>query len=1139
MIAAVIEASVRHRGIVATLALLLAVLGVAAWRALPVDAIPDLSDTQVIVVADHPGQSPEVVDQQVTWPLSSALLAVPRAETVRGFSFFGVSMVYVLFDDGTDPYWARARVSETLDAATARLPEDVRPRLGPDATGVGWVYQYVLLDAPEHARALRAALDADGDGEVSPDEQPPPQVATEVGRQEICTHTLLGLCVRSTLEGGQALATYDPARLQGWLGDDLDLDTLLAAFDRSGDDRLDGPELASALAFRGLDLARLRTLQDDYLRDDLASLQGVAEIASVGGFERQIQVEVDPERLRAFDLDLADVRRAVSRSQGATGGRVLELAETEHMVRAEDWITDPRDLLHAPLGLDPETHTALRLGQVARVVEGPASRRGLTDWNGRGDVVSGIVVQRTDADARAVIARVRDRLAVLSQGLPPGVHLATAYDRAPLIDRATRSLTDKLLAELALVALVLGLFLLHLRSTLVPLVTLPLAVGATFVGMAALGLRADIMSLGGIAIALGVMVDAAVVLVENVHKRAEKVPDEPAEARVIAACREVGPAIFTSLLLVTVSFVPVFALSDAEGRLFGPLAWTKTLSMAAAAVLAITVVPALLVPVARGRFRAEADHPVTRVLIRTYRPLLTWALGRPRTVLLGAAVLSATALWPLGRLGTEFMPPLAEGDLLYMPTTPPGLSITRARELLQQTDRLIAAHPQVDTVLGKAGRAQTATDPAPLSMFETVVQLTDRSTWPPGKRTEDVVAELDRLVQVPGLTNAWTQPIRARLDMLSTGIRTDVGIKLLGDDLDVLARLAERIEAEVSTLPGTGSVYGERVTGGHYVDVSVDRAGAARYGLDVAAVHDVVRTAVGGAVVARTIQGPSTVDVVVRFPPERRHDLDALRRLPLRSPLGHTVPLGQVATVSLASGPPGIKREDARRTSWVFVDLTTSDLGRWVDRAQRHLAQTVALPPGVTLAWSGQFQSLQRARSRLAWIVPATFVLILLLLQVHFRRVAPAVMVLAGTILFAPLGGLWAIWLAGHAVSVATIVGFLALAGLAAETGVVMWVYLDAALAEARAAGPLDPHRLEEAAMAGAVDRVRPKIMTVATTLLGLVPILLGHEAGAAITQRIAWPMVGGLASSALLTLIVLPVAWLLWRRRELASAAR
>jgi len=1108
VIRAVIEWSVNNRLFVVLVALLALVLGAWAFRQTPVDAIPDLSDVQVIVQTDLPGQSPEVVDDQVTFPLSSALLATPGARDVRGYSFFGFSLVYVIFEDGTDLYDARSRVLEGLSTLQGRLPEGTSPVLGPDATGVGWVFQYALADLSPHARVLRDQLDRDEDGTVSEAEAARTWGSPEL--EQTFTETPLSL---------KGVSASDAAR------------ALLDSFDRDRTGALEPPELRQAANSRGVPLHRLRTLQDTVLRYELASLDGVAEVASLGGHVRQYQVEADPERMRAFGVTLAQVRQAISRSNLDVGGRVLEMGETEYMVRGQGYVRDLSDLEQIPVAASVDAHAPVLLSQVAHVHEGPAGRRGLADLNGEGEVVSGIVVMRAGGNARQVIERVKERLHELGPSLPPGVDVRISYDRSGLIDRAVSSLLWTLGEEMLIVALVCALFLLHARSALVAIVVLPLGVLLSFVVMLGMGLVANIMSLGGIAIAIGVMVDASVVLVENVHKHRERDPDGSQVEVVKRAAVEVGPALFASLLVVTVSFLPVFALQQQEGRLFGPLAATKTLAMAFAALLAVTVIPALAVYLVRGRVRPESRNWLSRGLIAVYEPVIRGVVRAPALVVLGGLLLAGSAVFPAFNLGSEFMPPLYEGDLLYMPTTPPGLSITTARDVLQETDRAIAQHPQVDHVLGKAGRADTATDPAPLTMLETLVVLTPQHTWPPGKTPQDVIRELDAMVQVPGLTNAWTMPIKTRLDMLSTGIKTPVGIKLMGSDLDELSRVGQEIEAVVSEVNGATSVFAERVVGGRYVDISVRRGDAARYGLTVGDVQDVVRTAIGGSTVSEAVDGLERIPITLRLPRELRHDLATLRDVAVPTPMGHTVPLAQVADLAIADGPPAIKSENARRTAWVYVDTDSPDVGGFVQRARAAVQDQVQLPPGVTLRWSGQYEHLQRAFWRLLLIVPVTLALILVLLYLHFRKLVPTLVVMAGTLLLAPLGGLWLMWALDTPFSVASAVGFIALAGLAAETGVVMLVYIDQAYDEAVERGAMQSlSDLHAAVHQGAVARVRPKIMTVATTLLGLVPILVGHGVGSTTMQRIALPMVGGLVSSTVLTLVVLPAVYVLWR---------
>ncbi len=1031
MIDWIIERSVKERVFVVVLTALVAAAGGWALWTMPVDAIPDLSDVQVIVFTEHPGQAPQVVEDQVTYPLTTAMLSVPHARTVRGYSFFGFSMVYVIFEDGTDLYWARSRVLEYLNFARGRLPEGVTPQLGPDATGVGWVYMYSLTS------------------------------------------------------------------------------------DRH-------------------DLAQLRSIQDWYLRYDLMSLKGVAEVASVGGFVKQYQVEVDPERLRAYGVSLEQVRKAIRRSNVDVGGRLLEMGETELMVRGIGYFRSLEDLEAVPVAVDKERHAPIFLSQVAHVQLGPEIRRGVAEMNGEGEVVSGIVVIRFGENALEVIERVKARISELEAGLPEGVEIHTSYDRSSLIGRAIEALELKLAEELAVVALICLLFLLHVRSAFVAVFTLPVGILMAFGVMRLLGINANIMSLGGIAIAIGVMVDASVVMVENMHKHLERDRDGPREQLVIRAAKEVGPALFFSLLIVTISFLPVFTLEQQEGRLFTPLAYTKTFAMAAAALLAVTVIPVLMFYFVRGRILPERKNPLSRLFIWLYRPIIAVVLRVPLPTILLALAATAATWWPYQKLGSEFMPPLNEGDLLYMPTTPPGISITKARELLQQTDKIIASHPQVAHVLGKAGRAETATDPAPLSMLETTIIMKPKDRWPPGKTIEEVIEELDAMVQFPGLTNAWTMPIRTRIDMLATGIKTPVGIKLLGDDLEQLSELGERIEAVVRELPDTLSVYSERAVGGNFIDIEVRRRDAARFGLTVADVQDVVRSAIGGMNVTWTVEGLERYPVNVRYPRELRDNLDKLLRVPVHTPMGHTVPLGQVADLEVKKGAPAIKSENARRTAWVFVDLKTSDIGGWVEHAREVVAEQVPTPPGVSLVWSGQYEYMKRANERLSVVIPLTLAIIFLLLYLHFRSVAESLVVML-TLPFALVGGVWLMWWQGFNLSVAVAVGFIALAGLAAETGVVMLVYLDEAYERWAREGRLRTLRDLRAAIAeGAVERVRPKLMTVATTMIGLLPIMYGSETGTRVMKRIAAPMVGGLASSAVLTLVILPAVYLLWKRLSL-----
>jgi Cu(I)/Ag(I) efflux system membrane protein CusA/SilA len=1145
VISRIIEICVDNRFLVVLIGLLISAVGGWAVVTTPVDAIPDLSDVQVIVFTEYPGQAPQVVEDQVTYPLSTAMLSVPYARVVRGYSFFGFSMVYVIFEDGTDLYWARSRTLEYLNYVQGRLPAGLTPELGPDATGVGWVYQYMLTDFSPRARVLRRALDSDGSADVEDDELPEPEERSLIGSRDGCSQTFLGLCVRKQRAGGEERAVYSPSQLadlfhvdQSPLAESLDmfransLRYIVDAFDRDGDSRISRHELKRAANFRGLDLAQLRTLQDWYLRYDLMSLTGVSEVASVGGFVRQYQIEVDPEKLRAFGVTLSQVQNAIRGANVETSGHLIEMAETEFMVRSEGYIESLDDLATIPVSVNPKRHTPILLRQVARIQLGPESRRGLVDMNGDGEVVSGIVLMRFGENAKQVIRRVEKRLGELKRGLPEGVEIHVSYDRSQLIDRAIGTLWNKLGQEMLVVALVCALFLLHLRSAFVAILSLPISVLIAFIGMRWLGINATIMSLGGIAIAIGVMVDASVVMVENLHKHRERNPDKSQRDLVIESASEVGPALFFSLLIITVSFVPVFTLEQQEGRLFAPLAYTKTFAMAGSALLAITAIPVLMYYLVSGRIRPEEDNPISRFFIAAYRPVIRLVLQFPRATLTAALLLVLLTAWPLSRLGSEFMPPLNEGDLLYMPTTTPGISIAKARELLQQTDRIIAKHPQVRHVLGKVGRADTATDPAPLTMIETTILLTPQEEWPEEKTIEEITRELDAMVQIPGVTNAWTMPIKTRIDMLATGIKTPVGIKLLGDDLEILSKVGVEIEGVLSSLPGTASVYAERVVGGNYVDIRIRREDAARYGLNVVDVQSVVQSAIGGMNVAETVEGLERYPINVRFPRELRNDLATLRAVAVPTPMGHTVPLTQIADIGISKGPPAIKSENARRTAWIYVDLTTSDIGGYVRRAQRVVEQEVRLPPGVSIAWSGQYEYMERANRRLALVVPLVLALIVLLLYAHFRSAAETGIVMLGTILFAPLGGLWLLYLSGYNLSVAVGVGFIAVLGLAAETGVVMLVYLNGAYERFRSQGRMNSVAdLEAAILAGSAERVRPILMTTGTTMIGLLPILFGSETGTRVMKRIAAPMVGGLVSSTLLALVVLPVIYLLWKR--------
>jgi Cu(I)/Ag(I) efflux system membrane protein CusA/SilA len=1033
MIEWIIQKSVENRFLVIVLAVVVMLIGGWAMLNTPVDAIPDLSDVQVIVFTQFPGQSPQVVEDQVTYPLTTAMLSVPYAKTVRGYSFFGFSMVYVIFEDGTDLYWARSRVLEYLNVVQGRLPAGSTPQLGPDATGVGWVYQYTLTS------------------------------------------------------------------------------------DRH-------------------DLAELRSIQDWYLRYELMSLPGVAEVASAGGYVKQYQIEVDPEKLRAFGLNLKQINMAVKESNLDVGGRLLELAESEFMVRGQGYVESIEDLETIPVGVDMATHSPITLSQVANIAIGPEIRRGIIEMGGTGEAVSGIVVMRFGENALEVIEGVKERLEELKAGLPEGIEIHTSYDRSSLIMRAIDTLKTKLVEEMIVVAIVIILFLLHVRSALVAIITLPAGILMSFLVMKLLGINANIMSLGGIAIAIGVMVDASVVMVENLHKHKERDKESPHLEQVIRSAKEVGPALFFSLLIITVSFLPVFSLEQQEGRLFAPLAYTKTFAIASSAILAVTIIPVLMFYFVRGKMISEKKHPLSRFFIWAYRPIIRLVLRFPVVTILFAIAITAASVWPYTELGSEFMPPLNEGDLLYIPTTPPGISITKAKELLQQTDKLIATHPQVKHVLGKIGRAETATDPAPLSMIETTILLKDKSEWPEGKTIEDVIKELDELVQFPGVTNSWTMPIKTRIDMLATGIKTPVGIKLMGDDLEELSQLGQRIEATLRELPDTSSVYSERVTGGNYIDVKVRRKDASRYGLRVAQVQEVVRSAIGGMNVSWTVEGLERYPINVRYPREVRNNVQKLAELTVPTPMGHGVALGQVADITVTKGPPAIKSENARRTAWIYVDIRTSDVGGYVERARKLIADKIDLPEGVSLVWSGQYEYMERVSKRLAVVVPLTLVIIFVLLFVHFRSVTESAIVML-TLPFALVGGVWLLYWFDFNVSVAVAVGFIALAGLAAETGVVMLVYLDETFERWKREGRLlSVADLKAIIIEGAVDRVRPKLMTVMTTTIGLLPIMFGTETGTRVMKRIAAPMVGGMVSSTILTLVIIPAIYLLWKRIQLRN---
>ena len=1042
MIEALIRWSINNRVLILLMAVVLAGWGLWSAQQAPVDAIPDLSDVQVIVKTSYPGQAPRVVEDQVTYPLTTALLGVPKAQAVRGFSYFGDSYVYVIFEDGTDPYWARSRVLESLAEVTPTLPEGARPGLGPDASGVGWVFQYALRD--------------------------------ESGRH---------------------------------------------------------------------DLGELRALQDWFLKFELQAVKGVAEVATVGGMERGYQIVLDPEALRAHDLPVTQVRQAVVAANRESGAAAMELAEAEYMIRGHGYIRDLEDMGEIPVGFSAGG-TPVRLADVAELRRGPFQRRGIADLDGRGEVVGGIVVARYGADGREVIQRVKARLAELESGLPEGVEVVTTYDRSGLIDRAVATLIDHLILEILVVALICALFLYHLRSTLVVVVSLPLGVLAAMGILHAQGITLNIMSLGGIVLAVGTMVDAAIVMVENSHRHLSRLkPGEDRWEAVARATTEVGPALFFSLLIVTLSFLPVFTLQAQEGRLFSPLAFTKTYAMAASAGLAVTLIPVLIGYFVRGRVRREDEHPVSRMLALVYAPALRLALRHPVPFTGAATLLVALTLWPAGQLGTEFVPELDEGDLMYMPTTDPGLSAGKAQQLLQQTDRLIKEVPEVERVFGKIGRAETATDPAPLTMIETSITLRPRDEWRPGVDLDAIIDELDRRVDVPGLTNAWVMPIKTRIDMLATGVRTPVGIRISGPDLDTIAAIGRDVEAVVKELPGTRSAFAERVSSARYIDVEVDRRAAARHGLDMGEVQAQLQLAIGGARITETVEGRERYPVNMRFPADRRDSLQDLRDMAIILGNGRQVALGELARVGISTGPGMIRSEQARPVGWVYVTPRGGDLGGYVAGARAAVADAVNLPPGYSVEWAGQYQHLERARGHLQVVVPLTLVIIIALLYMAFRRTGEVLLIL-GTLPLALVGGIWLLYLLGYQLSVAVAVGFIALAGVAVELGVLMVVYLNQAWAEqcAQAAeAGREPHRgdLARAMEEGALRRVRPITMTVISVVIGLMPVMVSGGTGSEVMRRIAAPMVGGMASAWLLALLVLPAVYWLWKGRGLQAAAK
>lgn len=1035
MITSIIRWSIGNRFLVLLLSVLLTAWGIWSVKQTPVDALPDLSDVQVIIKTSYPGQAPQVVEDQVTYPLTTAMLAVPGATTVRGYSFFGDSFVYVLFDDNTDLYWARARVLEYLSQVAPNLPSSARPQLGPDATGVGWVYQYALID-------------------------------------------------------------------------------------RTGKH----------------DLSELTSLQNWFLKYELQTVEGVSEVATVGGMVRQYQVRVDPNKLRAYGVPLSLIQTAIEQGNQETGASVIEMAEAEYMVRSNGYLKNVSDLKNIPLGTNVRG-APLLLGDVANVVTGPQVRRGIAELNGEGEVVGGIIVMRYGENAQHTIDGVKTRLDELKSSLPDGVEIITVYDRSDLIQRAIDNLSGKLLEEFIVVVLVCLAFLFHLRSSLVVIITLPIAILVAFIIMNIQGVNANIMSLGGIAIAIGAMVDGAIVMIENVHKHMEQTPltNENRWKVIGEASAEVGPAIFFSLLIITMSFLPVFALEAQEGRMFAPLAYTKTYAMAAAAALAITLVPVVMGYFIRGKVLAEQANPINRWLSQGYIPLLKCVLAWPKVTLTLAFIVTVVGFLPLKYLGSEFIPPLDEGDLMYMPTTATNISVGKTREILQQTDKLIRTVPEVKNVFGKAGRADSATDPADLVMMETTIQLKPQSEWRPGMTPEKLREELDSLIQFPGLTNAWVPPIKTRTDMLATGIKTPVGIKIAGPDLKVIQKIGQQLEKIVGSVEGASSVYAERVAGGRYVKVDIDRLKAARYGLNIADVQAVLATAVGGMDVGQTIEGRERYPINIRYPQSYRDSVASLELLPLITPKGERIALADVARIYISDEAPMLRSENARLNGWVYVDISNRDIGSFVADAKKMVGEQLVLPAGYSITWSGQYEYMERAKARLTYVVPLTVAIIVLLLYLAFRRVQEVLLILT-TLPLAIVGGIWYVWLAGFNMSVAVGVGFIALAGVAVETGVLMLIYLNHAWDDLVKNDKLDNAGLHGAVIHGAAMRLRPKMMTVVTIIAGLLPIMWSHGTGSEVMQRIAAPMIGGMVSALVLTLLVLPAAFYLWRRRTLKS---
>jgi Cu(I)/Ag(I) efflux system membrane protein CusA/SilA len=1040
MLERIIEWSVRNKFMVILAVVFLIVWGLYSMLSTPVDAVPDLSDVQVIIYTEYQGQSPRIVEDQVTYPLTTAMVAVPGSKVVRGYSFFGYSLVYVIFEDGTDIYWARSRVLEYLNYAQKRLPQNVVPTLGPDATGVGWVFEYTL--------------------------------------------------------------TSDKRSLQ-----------------------------------------ELRSIQDWYLKYELTAVEGVAEVASVGGYVKQYQVTVDPRKLLAYNIPLNMVEMAIKNSNNDVGGEVIEMGEMEFMVRGLGYIKSIDDVKNIPVMVDKKSGTPVYVNDIADVTLGPLMRRGLAESNGQGEVVGGIIVMRYGQNALKVIENVKRKLEVLKQGLPEDVKINVAYDRSGLIERAIDTLREKLTEEIIIVSIVCIIFLLHARSSLVAIFTLPTAILISFIVMKAQGINANIMSLGGIAIAIGAMVDAAIIMIENAHKHIEHENEKPPGERkehwqvILDASKEVGPALFYSLLVITVSFIPVFTLEAQEGRLFKPLAFTKTYSMAAAALLSITIVPILMGYWIRGKILPEERNPINRFLIRVYHPVVDFVLKYDKWVILGTLLLLAVTWVPFQRLGSEFMPPLYEGDLLYMPTTLPGMSITKAREVLQQTDKIIRQFPEVKNVFGKIGRAETATDPAGLDMIETTIMLKPESEWRPGMTPEKLVDEMDRAIQFPGLTNAWTMPIKTRVDMLSTGIKTPVGIKISGPDLNVLEQIGKEVEAVIRTVPGTLSAFAERSVGGNYLDFDINRKEAARYGLTVGDVEGIIQTAMGGMSITNTVEGLERYTVNLRYSRELRDNLEALKRVLVPTPTGEQIPIGQLATITTRKGPMVVRSEDTRPNAWVYVDIKDIDVGTYVKNAQRTVAEKIKLPAGYNLIWSGQYEYMQRAQQRLLYVIPMTLFIIFVIIYLNTRSVTKVAIIFLA-VPFSLIGAFWLLSVLGYNLSIAVWVGIIALAGLSAETGVVMLLYLDQAYDDWKKKGLMRGlSDLKEAIHYGAVKRVRPKIMTASVIIAGLLPIMWSHGSGADVMKRIAAPMIGGVVTSVIMELVVFPVIYFLWKGWSLKRA--